>query len=115
MADIDLFFDLVAEHLPSELDDLDSADIEIKHWVVVEDDLGAMASARPLTHPERQSHPPTRPRSVSSAPVNARPRPGESDYDWKARPQANRIQRVVRRSWHLSHKPWSINAVVRRS
>jgi len=64
MADIDLFFDLVAEHLPSELDDLDSADIEIKHWVVVDDDLGAMASARPLTHPERQSHPPTRPRSV---------------------------------------------------
>ncbi len=44
MADIDLFFDLVAEHLSSELDDLDSADIEIKHWVVVEDDLGVAIS-----------------------------------------------------------------------
>jgi outer membrane protease len=44
MADIDLFFDLVAEHLSSELNDLDSADIEIKHWVVVEDDLGIAIS-----------------------------------------------------------------------
>jgi hypothetical protein len=45
MADIDSLFDLVAEQLSSALDELDSADLEIKHWVVVDDEVGVEISA----------------------------------------------------------------------
>jgi len=45
MADIDSLFDLVAEQLAAALAELDSADLEIKHWVVVDDEIGVAISA----------------------------------------------------------------------
>ena len=45
MADIDSLFVLVAEQLAAALDELEPADLEIKHWVVVDDEFGVEISA----------------------------------------------------------------------
>jgi hypothetical protein len=53
MADINSFFDLVAEQLLDELVALDPAVLEIKHWVVVEDSVGVAVS---IVGDEPQAH-----------------------------------------------------------